>query len=1035
MYLNEILKVRKEAQETKVANTIIDLLEKLQLNSNENSCRRWIWELIQNAKDVVNSTGKVSININFDEYKNIIKFEHNGRMFTTKNLVYLIEQVSTKDRENLEYRNTKETGKFGTGFLTTHLLSEKVNVSGTLEGDDNNPRQFSFELDRTGKRKSDIIEAIHNSYEQLDKSKELPKDMVVDENNFNTVFTYRLNDSGIEVARKGLDDLYISLPYVFAFVPELELLSIDTYGRYFKRGEVYDTKDENIKIHEIIFGEEGEERKIYICVLKEEDVSVAIEVMGDEHINIVEYSHKLPKIFCDFPLIGTEDFAFPIVINSSKFNPTEPRDGIYLLDKENPKIDENNKLILKACDLYEKLLGYVSEKGYRNIYNIVKINLQPENTWVSSAWLNNNIIEKCKENIKYKSIIDTENGKRKALYDEFSHEFLDEPDVWIISDPNEKHREKIWELANDIEPNKLTRRSEIHNWYNSLWDECPNFKLSDLVSKVNEMGKLQKLEETLVGEISAIEWLNKLYALIEEDGAIQKYILDEKVKIFPNQNGMFCNYSELNIDSDIDEIYKDILALLDVDCRKKLLNFEVLLGDWVIFDECDYDNIFDEIKDGLQMMKYKEDEVCKQIIVLHDKIIKEDAKQIDAIKFINIIFPICLPAEQQVNKISDELLEYAIKYLCIEIANKISSYENITNLSENIQIPEGKTIEEWFAEFIDFLVKWNYDNLLIKKTKPILPNQNGKFKTKDELFLDSDEIDDILKDISNVAGNDIREEMLISRIYLELPPNRTRKIEDIASDIISYVKSNQGASKSQEPARATFKRFYIWICDNQEKAKEYFSEVWKNKHWLFNDYEIAENMKKAEVLDNILKNHNINDPKSLEELLIRIESVENFVQADIEDNEISEELLIQSGIYTEDALEEAVSLKIFGENFIHKSEHDNEKFKYVKSILERSKKNVIEFLCSLPEYDLSEKIELDKTIFLIKKYGEEMYLIIRPSNYEQVILYYDSEKDILDYEKDWELWVEDGTNDPEKITLGKILKLTGINKIPLKRIE
>jgi len=34
-----------------------------------------------------------------------------------------------------------------------------------------------------------------------------------------------------------------------------------------------------------------------------------------------------------------------------------------------------------------------------------------------------------------------------------------------------------------------------------------------------------------------------------------------------------------------------------------------------------------------------------------------------------------------------------------------------------------------------------------------------------------------------------------------------------------------------------------------------------------------------------------------------------------------------------------------------------------------------------------------------------------------------------------ELWVEDGKSEPERMTFGKILKLTGVNKIPLWRIN
>lgn len=47
------------------ANRIVQLLQKLRYSNNENSAKRWIWELCQNAKDVCNSTGKVKISINY----------------------------------------------------------------------------------------------------------------------------------------------------------------------------------------------------------------------------------------------------------------------------------------------------------------------------------------------------------------------------------------------------------------------------------------------------------------------------------------------------------------------------------------------------------------------------------------------------------------------------------------------------------------------------------------------------------------------------------------------------------------------------------------------------------------------------------------------------------------------------------------------------------------------------------------------------------------------------------------------------------
>ena len=62
------------------ANRIVQLLQKLRYSNNENSAKRWIWELCQNAKDVCNSTGKVKISINYDEMQRKVFFRHNGKV-------------------------------------------------------------------------------------------------------------------------------------------------------------------------------------------------------------------------------------------------------------------------------------------------------------------------------------------------------------------------------------------------------------------------------------------------------------------------------------------------------------------------------------------------------------------------------------------------------------------------------------------------------------------------------------------------------------------------------------------------------------------------------------------------------------------------------------------------------------------------------------------------------------------------------------------------------------------------------------------
>lgn len=119
--------------------------------------------------------------------------------------------------------------------MTTHLLSEKVQVHGYLQDENESPRSFETVLDRTGQDKAAIMNAISDSCDMLDNGTEC----TVNESQMNTRFVYELDRVGIETAKLGLKNLLISIPYVFAFVPELSSItvSVDNYQRVIRRGE------------------------------------------------------------------------------------------------------------------------------------------------------------------------------------------------------------------------------------------------------------------------------------------------------------------------------------------------------------------------------------------------------------------------------------------------------------------------------------------------------------------------------------------------------------------------------------------------------------------------------------------------------------------------------------------------------------------------------------------------------------------------------------------------------------------------------
>lgn len=54
-----------------------------------------------------------------------------------------------------------------------------------------------------------------------------------------------------------------------------------------------------------------------------DDIDIALEIDGESQPRIMKYNETLPKLFCDFPLVGTSDFPIPFLVNSHRFNPTD----------------------------------------------------------------------------------------------------------------------------------------------------------------------------------------------------------------------------------------------------------------------------------------------------------------------------------------------------------------------------------------------------------------------------------------------------------------------------------------------------------------------------------------------------------------------------------------------------------------------------------------------------------------------------------------------------------------------------------------
>lgn len=391
------------------------IMEKIKpLKSNiDVARRRWFWELLQNASDY-NDTVDIELELN----RNFIKFRHNGNPFTYKDARNLVEPDSGKD-EITDIAQRDMIGQFGTGFLATHILSLWIKVSGVIESQ-GQFINFNFDLDRRGKEhKNELMTSIESSLRQLNEAKSRPSIFnYIKHSKCDTEFLYDFaypydDENGFEIAKYGIENLSHVLPYVLSFIPKVKSITVfdnsniqaDVYT--FRGDELVEVEGQKIYIVKKTnrFGVVLQQNYILLVRHGETSVAVPIKPVGDVgKYEILDSHPEVPKLFCVFPMVGTETFNFPVVINSRQFEPKTERNGIELSDKD----WVNRTRILEAVEAYKKLLGLVVRNNWYNIYRLCDIKepngiLEPIRTWYR-----NNVVLKIREAFLYQQVVETE---------------------------------------------------------------------------------------------------------------------------------------------------------------------------------------------------------------------------------------------------------------------------------------------------------------------------------------------------------------------------------------------------------------------------------------------------------------------------------------------------------------------------------------------------------------------------------------------------------------------------------------------------
>ncbi len=504
--------------------------------------RRWFWELAQNASDF-NDEVDVELVVN----ENTLAFSHNGAPFKLVDVDNLITPDSDKDDPEID---ADYIGRFGSGFISTHVLSSVITVNGLVKDKHKTDvyYNFDFNLDRSNyKDKSLLIESIKESKREFKEQYRLASH---NPKTFETKFTYDLSQGIAGIDSKGVAELGVShllkvLPYVLTFLPKLKSVKIKTKSfeyHLFQKSGIKETGT-----HIIGFSKNSKDKDdIIIRYAKCEQVTVAVEIKDQK---VVEYPENIATLFLSLPMIGTENFPFPIVINSPDFVPVTERDSISLSENDTKNRDQ----LLNGIEAYKTLLQSLSNDGIGNLYQLVKIKGDKIKALTSgSEWFADEVSKKFRTVLEEVKFI---NCKGENI----SYSSLQIP--FIPENKSESKDLDYYDTIYDLVANTVPKRLEYLHWLKnvdfSIFKTIP-FRLEAAVKKVSEAQNLETLAKVLnKNEGDTTKWLANFikYVLEKDNGLLKSY------SIIPNksQQGVF-----LDRDDDIymdDEVDKDLILV------------------------------------------------------------------------------------------------------------------------------------------------------------------------------------------------------------------------------------------------------------------------------------------------------------------------------------------------------------------------------------------------------------------------------------------------------------------------------------------
>lgn len=807
------------------ADKIRQLLSAIR-NNPALSAKRWVWELMQNAKDAPNKYGKVSVEIELvSEWE--LRFKHNGNPFTVNNITGLVRQVSSKSSVN---EDEETTGKFGTGFICTHLLSDVIVVRGILKY--KGYRQFELKLDRSGRSSEELMPRIRETEEAFYEP-EKHFNEIADyeenrrENDFDTEFIYSLDsDEKFKAAVAGLDDLVNTLPITLVTQAK-KIKQVHVIDRVRNTDVIYvcDTSrlDENVVFSEIRINDTVKQYLSYIT----DEVALTTEVVKTENgYSLIKRDNKQPILYRDFPLIGSEKFLFPYTLNGFRLNPTEKRSCIPLNGEDNEEAKENREIINHAVEASLKFNEWLIAHNATNRYLIAySPKPKPEVDYdedVALPWINQ-LQSNWRAQLLEQPLVESEDGVhtiREISVPSFSGgasasaEFFDLLDGFYIGRgylPNKQYQEG-W--------------LKVLNADYKVWNANLKYDKDDFLKDLSDLGSVDALCQKLnKGEQTVLEWLNKVYAFL-----IKHKCQDDlkEYAIVPNEKGVFMCIDALYSDqtapipSELKSIYNKVS---DTAIEDELVHDGI---DATVFDgnidKFDLKDIIDWFNNGIESRKWsseKKNTVVYALISLMPQM--ADATYTKRRKSMYRFSSAYREMDELQTVVVEDLhlWEKADEYWFNNSYAGIEKAKKVSTMSEKFFLLE-RTEEEtlnWLNEYIAFYRDNSHGDLI--KECSVFPDQNWReLKPLDELRYDAG-IPEAFKDLADYAEDtsfetDKYRSVLLNKAIKGYEQHNPLKL----SDVYEFVEESFDDSRDDDREVIAKQTIAIVLSSDDESSKQ-----------------------------------------------------------------------------------------------------------------------------------------------------------------------------------------------------------------------